>query len=248
VSSLEILFEDNHCLVVNKPPGLPTQAPAHVPDSAESYARGLLMIRKGKTDGRVYLGTPHRLDRPASGILLFAKSSKAAARIAEQFRDHSVRKTYWAIVSNSDQLPQKGQTVSWTDWLIKLENQAKGAIAEADTPGAKEGKSEVLLLAREADYSHLQLHPATGRMHQLRLQCSSRGMPILGDLTYGSPFGLGNPTGLPLIALHARSLEFAHPIRYEPIKVEAPVPDVWDRFPISADIRQSCRISNPFAP
>lgn len=245
MSSLSILFEDNHCLVVNKPPGLPTQAPAHIPDCAEQYARAHIMMRKGKADGRVYLGIPHRLDRPASGVLLFAKSSKAAARIAEQFRDHTVRKTYWAIVGNSQKLPEPGQTATWVDWLIKIENEARGAIAQPETPGAREARAEASLLTRESDFSLLQLHPATGRMHQLRLQCSSRGMPILGDLTYGSPLALGNPTGLPLIALHARSLEFLHPIRFEPIKVVARVPEIWDRFPIGPSMRQACEIEAP---
>jgi len=233
--------------VVSKPPGLPTQAPPHVPDCAENYVRGLLMLRKGKTEGRVYLGTPHRLDRPASGILLFAKSSKAAARIAEQFREHTVRKTYWAIVPTTPSLPQEGQTDSWVTWLVKLEGQAKGAIAKEGDTGAKEARTEARLLAKEDDFCHLELNPATGRMHQLRLQCSARGFPILGDLTYGSPFALGNPSGLPTIALHARALEFAHPIRYEPIRVEAPVPAVWDRFPIGDAIRRTCDITDPFS-
>ena len=122
---MQILFEDNHCLVVNKAAGLPTQAPGHVPDSEECYARGWLMKSKNKTEGKVYLGIPHRLDRPVSGVLLFAKSSKAAARLAEQFRDRQVEKTYWAIVPTGPKLPSIDEECTWIDHLAKVEGNSR---------------------------------------------------------------------------------------------------------------------------
>ena len=256
---MQILFEDNHCLVVNKTAGLPTQAPPHVPDSEESYVRGWIMSKKGKTDGNVYLGIPHRLDRPVSGVLLFAKSSKAAARLAEQFRERQVEKTYWALVPNTTpsplapsplsqapfaqmspaQLPPEGEQTIWSNFLVKVEGEARGMVVPAETPGSKPAESLVRLLAREPEWAHLEIQPQTGRMHQIRLQCAHRGIPILGDITYGSPFALASGSGLPNIALHARKLVFLHPIRYEPITIEAPVPSDWDKFPIGDLLRQS---------
>jgi 23S rRNA pseudouridine1911/1915/1917 synthase len=236
---MQILFEDNHCLVVNKTAGLPTQAPSHVPDSEESYVRGWLMSKKGKTEGKVYLGIPHRLDRPVSGVLLFAKSSKAAARLAEQFRDRQVEKTYWALVPNTPQLPPDGEQTVWSDHLAKVEGEARGLVVPGETPGAKNAESLARILSREEGWAHLEVKPQTGRMHQIRLQCAHRGFPILGDITYGSPFALASSTGLPNIALHARKLIFLHPIRYEPITIEAPVPADWDKFPIGDLLRHS---------
>ena len=234
---MRILFEDNHCLVVNKTPGLPTQAPPHVPDSEEAHARGWLMSKKGKTAGNVYLGIPHRLDRPVSGVLLFAKSSKAAARLAEQFRNRQVKKTYWALVASSSLLPPKGETATWSDHLSKVEGEARGMVVSAETPGSKPAESVARVVTREEEWALVEVSPQTGRMHQIRLQCAHRGFPVLGDITYGSPFGLGSGSGLPLIALHARQLVFLHPIRYEPVTIEAPVPADWDKFPIGDSLR-----------
>ncbi len=240
---MQILFEDNHCLVVNKVAGLPTQAPSHVPDSEECYARGWLMKNKNRTEGRVYLGIPHRLDRPVSGVLLFAKSSKAAARLAEQFRTRQVEKTYWAIVPNAPQLPSKSLESTWIDHLEKVEGIARGRVVKVDSPGSKRAESRVQVLGHEPDWALLEVKPQTGRMHQIRLQCSHRELPVLGDLTYGSPFALAGVRGMPLIALHARKLVFLHPIRFEPVSIEAPVPFEWDRFPIGMGLRMALGLS-----
>lgn len=235
---MQILFEDNHCLVVNKAAGLPTQAPAHVPDSEECYARGWLMKSKNKTEGKVYLGIPHRLDRPVSGVLLFAKSSKAAARLAEQFRDRQVEKTYWAIVPTGPKLPSNDEECTWIEHLAKVEGEARGLVVEEGSPGSKRAESKVRVLGQESEWALLEIKPQTGRMHQIRLQCGHRELPVLGDLTYGSPFALCGVSGRPLIALHARKLVFLHPIRFEHISIEAPVPYEWDRFPVGLDLRQ----------
>jgi 23S rRNA pseudouridine1911/1915/1917 synthase len=221
---LEVLYEDNHCLAVNKPAGLLTQGvPPGVP-TLEALAKTYLKERYCKP-GNVYLGIPHRLDRPVSGAVLFARNTKAAQRLAEQFQKRLVQKVYWALIKGHLH-PKEG---TWSDSIVKLQEQARAQIVPPVTPGAKHAELHYRLLGETDQLSWLEIRPLTGRMHQIRAQFSSRGYPILGDEAYGSdhPF---SPAATPrerAIALHARSLSFLHPIRYEPITVEAPVPAVW---------------------
>lgn len=216
-----ILFEDNHCLALSKPAPLLTQGvPTGLP-TLEAWAKAYLRDKYAKP-GNVYLGVPHRLDRPVSGVVLFARNSKAAARLAEQFQKHQVEKVYWAKVQGTVE-PAEG---TWEDWLVKIADEARAEVATADTPGAKRAILHYRVLANGL----LELRPRTGRMHQLRVQLAARGHPIFGDELYGSTVPFGPPAELRrdrVIALHARSLTFLHPLRYEPMTVTADLPEYW---------------------
>jgi 23S rRNA pseudouridine1911/1915/1917 synthase len=220
-----ILFEDNHCLAVAKPAGLLTQGvPAGLP-TLEGWAKSYLKERHAKA-GNVYLGVPHRLDRPVSGVVLFARNSKAAARLAEQFQRHQVTKVYWAAIEGDVPEPEG----VWEDWLRKLPDEARTECVATDEPGAKHAILEYRRLRELPGGCLLELRPRTGRMHQLRVQAASRGLPIRGDEQYGAKTAFGPPAESPRdrpIALHARSLTFLHPIRYEPVTVVAPLPEAW---------------------
>jgi 23S rRNA pseudouridine1911/1915/1917 synthase len=222
---LVVLYEDNHCLALAKPAGLLTQGvPPGIP-TLEAMAREYLK-EKYKKRGRVYLGIPHRLDRPVSGVVLFARSTKAAQRLAEQFRERQVRKIYMAAVEG-DVKPDEDV---WDDWLLKLQDESRAARVSADTPGARHARLRYRRLQTIPDGALLEIEPETGRMHQIRVQAASRGWPIRGDYLYGASLSFGPPADLPrdrIIALHARSLTFLHPIKYEPITVTAPFAAYW---------------------
>jgi 23S rRNA pseudouridine1911/1915/1917 synthase len=177
--------------------------------------------------GNVYLGIPHRLDRPVSGVVLFARNTKAARRLAEQFRDHRVGKVYWAAVSGVVE-PAEGE---WIDWLRKLPEEARTECVAEGEPGAKEARLSYRVLQPLNDGATLlELRPKTGRMHQIRVQAARRGHPVLGDELYGSAVPFGPPVELPrdrIIALHARALTFEHPTKHEPVTVQAPLPAAW---------------------
>jgi 23S rRNA pseudouridine1911/1915/1917 synthase len=227
---MRILFEDNHCIAVVKPAGLATQAPAHLP-SLEGTVKAYLKETYGKP-GKVYLGVPHRLDRPVSGVVLFARNSKAADRLAEQFREHRVRKIYWGLVEGHLE-PGEGE---WQDWLRKVENEARAEKADPDAAGAKLAVMRYRVVEAVDDATLVEFEPLTGRMHQIRLQAALRGHPLLGDALYGSTMTFG-PAGESsrnrVIALHARSLTLLHPLRYEPMTLTAPLPATWP----TADIK-----------
>ncbi len=219
-----VLFEDNHYLAVAKPAPLPTQAVAGVP-SLEAWAKDYLRVKYAKP-GNVYLGVPHRLDRPVSGVVLFARNSKAAARLAEQFQQHQVEKVYWAVVDGSVE-PAAGE---WRDHLRKLPDRARVEIVPAEVSGAKPAVLNYRVLGPVESGTFLELRPTTGRTHQLRVQTAARGHPIQGDQLYGSGTAFGPSADLPrdrVIALHARQLMFLHPIRYDPVTVTAPLPGYW---------------------
>jgi 23S rRNA pseudouridine1911/1915/1917 synthase len=243
---LEILLEDGPLLAVNKPPGLLTQGvPAGIP-TLESQVREYIRTRYGKP-GNVYLGIPHRLDRPVSGVMVFAKNSKAASRLAEQFRDRVVRKVYWAVVT--DNLREREGT--FVDWLLKDPAAAHVRVVDAETPGAKRAELTYRTLSTTEAGSLVEIELHTGRMHQIRVQFGSRGCPVLGDVQYGataaldltcsniatgsniaSPVSRGDvsptePPRSPIIALHSRLLELKHPVRYDPVTITAPAPMFW---------------------
>ncbi len=224
---LVILYEDNHCLAVAKPAPLLTQAPPGVP-SLEAMVRAYLKEKHHKP-GNVYLGIPHRLDRPVSGVVLFARSSKAAQLLAEQFHERKVRKLYWALVEG-DVTPTEGV---WEDWLLKIKDEARTLRVAPETPGARQAMLIYRCLRTVAGCTLLEVEPQTGRMHQIRVQAASRGWPVRGDVLYGASLPFGPPAERPrdrVIGLHARSLTFLHPIRYEPILVTAPEPEAWHEF------------------
>jgi 23S rRNA pseudouridine1911/1915/1917 synthase len=222
-----ILFEDNHVLAVNKPAPMLTQAPPQVP-SLEALVREYLKAKYAKP-GNVYLGIPHRLDRPVSGVIVFARSTKAAQRIHAQFQKHEVRKVYWAAVEG-DVTPEAGV---WDDWMKKIATEARTVRAEPNEPFAKLATLEYRVLRRIAGGTLVELAPLTGRMHQLRVQSAWRGHPVIGDETYGSSRAFGPPAELPrdrVVALHARRLTFTHPITKQSMTLEAPLPGYWDEL------------------
>jgi 23S rRNA pseudouridine1911/1915/1917 synthase len=171
--------------------------------------------------GNVYLGVVSRLDAPVTGVVLFARTSKAARRLTDQFRSQSVQKIYWALVEGRIE-PAEGELV---DWLAHYEPQRRMQVVASGAAGAKEARLSYRRLVVAGDRSLVELEPHTGRKHQIRLQLASRGHPVLGDRKYGSrtTFAAG-------IALHARRLVIVHPVRGEPVAIEAPLPAAWPRF------------------
>jgi 23S rRNA pseudouridine1911/1915/1917 synthase len=218
---LNVLYEDNHCLAVDKPPGLSTQAPPGVP-SLELEVRAYLKEKCHKP-GNVYLGVPHRIDRPVSGVVLFARQTVSAQRLAEQFRNRQVRKVYWALVEPpalGEGPPEQG---TWEDWLVKVPQHARSQRVEPGTAGAKQALLRFRRLLTCDAGTLLEIEPQTGRMHQIRIQAASRGWPVRGDELYGARLQFG-----PLaIGLHAQTLVFLHPVRFEPVTVTAPLPRLW---------------------
>lgn len=219
-----LLYEEGPCLVVNKPPGVLTQAPPGI-DSLEVRIKTFLKQRDDKP-GNLYLGVPHRLDRPASGVIVFARHSRATRRLGEQFEHRTVRKVYWACVSGQVQ-PAEG---TWEDYLRKIPEQARAEVVPSDHP---EGRVAVLHYRTLAVFdwgAWLEIELETGRTHQIRIQTASRGYPILGDAHYGSAASFGpayEDERLRAIALHARSLTFRHPMTREIVTVTAPLPEAW---------------------
>jgi 23S rRNA pseudouridine1911/1915/1917 synthase len=214
---LEILFEDNHCLAIVKPAG---SLSTHFQGREETLDRIAKRYLKDKYQkpGNVFLGVVHRLDRPVSGVLLFARTSKAAARLAEQFREGTVEKVYWAVVEGA----VKRDAGTLEDWLKKDPERGRVEVVEPGTRGARQSLLHFQVRATHEDLSWLEVRPQTGRTHQLRVQLAHHGHPIYGDAKYGSIRLFDDQIGL-----HARSLTFLHPIRYEPITLTAEQPRPW---------------------
>jgi 23S rRNA pseudouridine1911/1915/1917 synthase len=212
---LDILFEDNHCLAIAKPAGALS---THFQGREETLDRDVKRYLKDKYQkpGNVFLGVVHRLDKAVSGVLLFARTSKAAARLSEQFREGTVEKVYWAIVEGS----VAREAGSLEDWLVKTETRVE--VVPPHLPGAKQALLHFQTKQTHNGLSWLELRPQTGRTHQLRVQLAHHGHPIYGDAKYGSIHTFG-----PAIGLHARALTFLHPIRYEPITLACPLPQAW---------------------
>jgi 23S rRNA pseudouridine1911/1915/1917 synthase len=218
------LFEDHHLLAVNKPAPLLTQAPPGVPN-LESLAKAYIKAKYAKPGG-VYLGVPHRLDRPVSGVVCFARNTKAAQRVHAQFEHHQVRKVYWALVEG-DVTPDTGVC---ENWLRKVPDEPRAERAKEGEPGAKLAMLEYRVLRRLGDRTLVELLPLTGRMHQLRVQMAWRGHPVLGDEMYGSTRAFGPVAEQPrdrVVALHARSLTITHPFTTQPLTWVAPLPAYW---------------------
>lgn len=218
---LEILFEDNHVLAIAKPSGVTC---AHFQGKEETLDRIVkeYLKDKYKKPGNVFLGVVHRLDKPVSGVILFARTSKAAARLCEQFREGTIEKVYWAIVEG--QVQRVAGTLE--DWLRKNPETHRVDVLEPNTPGARQSLLHFQRRGAKGDLTWLEIRPQTGRTHQLRVQLAHHGHPIYGDSRYGSVRTFGDG-----IALHARSLTFLHPVRYEPITLTAELPEEWkERF------------------
>lgn len=221
----EILHEDLQCLVVSKPSGLLTQAPPGI-DSLEIRIKRYL--RQSAEQGKEpYLGVPHRLDRPASGVMVFAKTRTAAQRISEQFQDQRIEKTYWALVQGI----VSEESGTWIDTMRKVENEARSEIVGEGDPGAQRAVLHFTRLGQTDGVTWLAIKLETGRTHQIRLQCGSRGLPILGDELYGATATFGeqfDDARLRAIGLHARDLKFFHPKSREELRFEAATSEAWN--------------------
>ena len=233
----DILLEDGPLIAVNKPAGLLTQGVPHGHPTLEAWVKEYLRQKYSKP-GNVYLGVPHRLDRPVSGIVVFAKNSKAAARLAEQFRERTVRKIYLAVTERIPDQPA-GRL---TDWLLKDAVAAHVSVVAPETEGAREAVLDYRILTQAAGRALLEVELQTGRMHQIRVQLASRGWNIIGDLQYGATLEpdaaatydrLVSP-----IALHARRLSLSHPVRYDRVELEAPVPPDWMRYGLTEPVTE----------
>jgi RluA family pseudouridine synthase len=225
--TFDILLEDGPVLVVAKPAGIATQAPPGI-DSLETRIKAFLKERESKP-GNVYLGVPHRLDRPVSGAMVFAKHVRAARWLSRQFEARTVRKIYWAAVQGVVD-PAAGV---WTDHLLKIYGQPRSQVVAADHPGAQPAVLRYRTLGRHDHGCLLEIELETGRTHQVRVQAASRGHAVIGDEFYGSPLPFGTQHKdwrLRPIALHARELEFEHPMTRVRISAQAPVDAPWSEI------------------
>jgi 23S rRNA pseudouridine1911/1915/1917 synthase len=214
---MTILYEDNHLVIVNKKAGEIVQGDKTGDTPLSDIVKDWLKEKHNKP-GNVYLGVVHRLDRPVSGVVLFAKTSKALPRLNKMFAEHNkVNKTYWAIVQNRPLEPQG----TLTHWLTRQEKNNTARAYDREVPGSKKAVLDYELIASGDKYHLLEIHLHTGRHHQIRCQLAKIGCPIKGDLKYGAP--RSNPDGS--ISLHARTLTLEHPVNHESSSVTAPVPD-----------------------
>jgi 23S rRNA pseudouridine1911/1915/1917 synthase len=220
---MEILYEDNHIIAVGKAAGEIVQGDKTGDVPLSEMIKGWLKERYNKP-GNVYLGVPHRLDRPTSGVVLFAKTDKALTRLNEMFRKSEVKKTYWAIVRKKD-IPQEAVL---THYLVRNEKQNKSYAYDTERPGSKRAVLHYKVVAQSDRYMLLEVDLQTGRHHQIRCQLAKIGCPIKGDLKYG--FDRSNPDGS--ISLHARRVTFVHPVSKQVVDVVAPVPHdvLWQAF------------------
>ena len=220
-----ILYEDNHLLVVNKRAGEITQGDKTGDEPLTETYKAFIAQRDGKP-GKVFLGLPHRLDRPVSGVCLLAKTSKALERLTAAFRDGGVHKTYWALCCALPE-PREGRLEGWLD---RNEQQNKSWIVAPGTepkparhPQAKLARLDYRYLRSTDRYHLVEVDLLTGRHHQIRCQLSQLGCPIKGDLKYGAP--RSNPDGG--ICLHARRIRLVHPVQKTELDIVAPLPDSW---------------------
>lgn len=225
VSDLKIIYEDNHIIAVNKPSGMLVQGDKTGDETLGDVVKKYLK-EKYQKPGDVYLGVTHRIDRPVSGVLLFARTSKALTRLNELFKSRDMKKTYWAIVQNR---PAKEED-TLTHWLEKNEAKNMSKAFAKETDGALKCSLDYKLISSIDNYHLLEINPHTGRHHQIRVQLAAIGSPIKGDLKYGSK--RSNKDGS--ISLHARKINFEHPVKKEPIEIIAEVPEdvVWRAFKV----------------
>ncbi|MBC8047469.1 MAG: RNA pseudouridine synthase [Fimbriimonadaceae bacterium] len=220
---MAILYEDNHLIAINKKSGEISQGDktgdSPLGDTVKHYLK-----EKYKKPGNVYLGVVHRLDRPVSGVILFAKTGKAATRMSNKLRDREIQKTYWAVVKNKP--PEIEATI--THYLIKNEKLNKSFAYKQEKQNTKIAKLHYKLIASINNYYLLEIKPETGRHHQIRVQIAAIGCPIKGDIKYG--FDRTNTDGS--IHLHARQIEFMHPVKNDPVSIFADPPNdiIWNAF------------------
>ncbi len=210
IEASQIIYEDNHLIIINKKASEIVQGDKTGDMPLSEKVKNFIKQRDNKP-GNVFCGVCHRLDRPVSGIVIFAKTSKALSRMNELFRDKTIQKTYWAVVKNKP--PQISERL--THYLIKNEQKNISKAFATERPGALKAELSYTLIASISNYHLLEINLYTGRHHQIRAQLSAIGCPIKGDLKYG--FDRSNQT--PFIHLHSYKTEFIHPIKQEPISV-----------------------------
>ena len=218
---MTVLYEDNHLIVVNKAPGEIVQGDKTGDKPLSEEVKEYLKVKYNKP-GNVFCGVTHRLDRPTSGIVVFAKTSKALSRLNAMFKNNEIDKTYWAVVKK---LPEKTEA-TLTHYLIKNERTNKSTAYDVEKPNTKKSVLHYKVIGQSQNYNLLEVDLETGRHHQIRCQLSKIGSPIKGDLKYGAE--RSNPDGS--ISLHARKIAFIHPVSKEKIELVAPTPDdvLWN--------------------
>lgn len=219
----EVLYEDNHLIAINKRAGVIVQEDKTGDLALEDMVKTYIATKYSKPNG-AFLGVPHRLDRPVSGLILFAKTSKALDRLNKLFKAREMKKTYWAVVR---QQPEQSEG-TLVHWLVRDRERNVTRAYDKAVDGASRAELDYSVKGFLDGYYLLEVNPLTGRTHQIRVQLASMGCPIVGDNKYGYPRGSLKRS----ICLHAKSLEFIHPVQKEPIKLTAPLPKdgFWERF------------------
>jgi len=227
----DILYEDNHLIILNKRPSDIVQGDKTGDEPLSDILKSYLKQKFSKP-GEVFLGVVHRLDRPVSGAVIFARTSKALTRLNIMLRDGEIHKTYWAVVKNKP--PQTEDHL--IQYLTRNEEKNKSSVYDHPVNGSQKAELIYKILDKSDAYYLLSVQLLTGRHHQIRAQLSSLGCPIKGDLKYGYP--RSNPGGF--IHLHARALSFIHPVKKEPLEIKADPPSdkLWDFFTRNADSQQ----------
>jgi len=226
----DILYEDNHLLIVNKHCGDLVQPDPSGESALEDQIKAFIKARD-KKPGDVFLGVVHRIDRPVSGAVLFAKTSKALVRLNEMIREGRIRKLYWALTEKTPE-PEAGEL---THYLLRDGRTNRSRAFDAPRPEAKLGKLRYRTLGLSTHYTLVEVELLTGRHHQIRAQLSKIGCPIRGDLKYGAKRSIAGGG----ISLHSRTIAFDHPVRHEPIETTAPVPaddNLWNFFINGSDV------------
>ena len=223
MNQIEVLYEDNHIIAVNKKTSDIVQGDKTGDTPLSEFVKKYIKEKYNKP-GEVFVGTVHRIDRPVSGIVLFAKTSKALARLNAMFQTKEIQKTYWAVVKNKP----KNESGKLIHYLRKNEAKNMSKSYDKETPGALRSELDYELICSSDNYYLLEIKPLTGRHHQIRVQLSAMGCPIKGDLKYG--FDRSNKDAS--IHLHARKIEFIHPVKKEPVVIIAPPPNevLWNEF------------------
>ncbi len=227
VTDRDILFEDNHLIAVNKRAGDIVQIDDTGDEPLDEQVKKYIAQKYNKPNG-AFLGVVHRLDRPVSGVILFAKTSKALDRVNRMFKERQMKKTYWAVVRKRPAVPE-GNLVHW---LVKNPQKNVTKAFDHEVNGSLRAELNYKVIGELDGYYLIEVDPVTGRPHQIRVQLSTLGCPIVGDNKYGYPRGSLKKS----ICLHARRLQFIHPVKQEPVNIFAPLPKdgFWERFEIFA--------------
>ena len=223
ITDRDVLYEDNHLIAINKKGGEIVQVDETGDEPLDEKVKRYLSIKYNKPNG-AFLGVVHRLDRPVSGVILFAKTSKALDRVNQMFKSRQMKKTYWAVVRNRP-VPENGNLVHW---LVKNPQKNVTTAYNHEIPNGLRSELNYQLIGQLDGYYLIEVDPITGRPHQIRVQLSTLNCPIVGDNKYGYPRGSLKKT----ICLHAKRLRFVHPVKKEEVVIEAPLPrdGFWEKF------------------